>query len=400
MKTYQAQPLDLMQYVNRTSREPHISVRLTLKNPINTERLKNAVDVLLGKFPILKCSYEPEKNQFSEISNFSSMQVIVGGPTEDVRPEQYLEPLDIRSRLIRIAISGKNLYITVSHMVCDGSSFKSLVYMLCDIYNGKPVPATAALMKRGFTEYFGEAITPEAKAEMLAGIQTGYENPQILNRAEVEALHKVEYRLENDTMASIHQRAKAEGVTLNDVFLTACVKTIYQMTGVSKLELPVTSDLRKHMEGAQGICNLTGNYNLYLRVGDEPFPQTLHSVSMEMQKLKAGKNDIIGPGLLVERYKNTELSHFISQYEKPGTAPYVNFTNLGILNDERLSLCDNEVIDANIYSVVQRPPYFQIAVSSFRGNTTVSCLVRGGNDTVERVRAFIAAFAEKLEALA
>lgn len=231
MKTYQAQPLDLMQYVNRASREPHISAKVMLREPINIKRLIHATDELFNRFPILKCSYEPEKNQFSEISNFSSMQVIVGGPAEDVRPEQYLELLDIRSRLTRIAVSGKNLYITVSHMVCDGSSFKSLVYMLCDIYNGKPVPATAALMKRDFTEYFGASITPEAKTEMLAGIQTGYDNPQILDQAEVEALHKVECRLNHDTMASIHQRARAEGVTLNDVFLTACVKTIYQMTG-------------------------------------------------------------------------------------------------------------------------------------------------------------------------
>lgn len=397
MKTYQAQPLDLMQYINRTSREPHISVRITLKEVINVERLIYSVDELLNRFPILKCGYEPDKNLFVEISDFSSKQVIVGDTAENVMPERYLESLDIRKQLIRIAVSGKNLYITVSHMVCDGSSFKSLVYILCDIYNGKSVPATETLMKRDFTEYFTETVTPEKKAEMLATIYSGYENPQLLCLDDSEALHIAEYQLEKDTMTSIHNRAKKEGATLNDVFLATYAKVIHQISGAVNLEIPVTSDLRKHTQGAEGICNLTGNYNLYLKVQEEPFSQTLHSVSVKMQKLKAGQNDIIGPGLLVERYKNAELSYFIAKYEKMGTAPYVSFTNLGILDDERLSFGDNEVTDANIYSVVQKTPYFQMAVSSFRGSTTVSCLVRGGDGTAESVRTMIKALVEHLE---
>lgn len=397
MKTYQAQPLDLMQYINRKSREPHISVRITLRNRINMERLGIAVSELLDKFPILKCGYEPEKNLFVEIPDFDSGHVITVDLTKNAADGQYLQPLNIGSQLIRIAVSGNFLYITVSHMVCDGSSFKSLIYMLCDIYNGNCTPNTATLMKRDFTEYFTEPVSPKEKAEMFAGMHEGYENPQVLNQIDGDMLHKVEYRLENHTMASIHKRAKAEGATLNDVFLAAYARTIYQMTGVSKLEIPVTSDLRKHTENALGICNLTGNYNLCLEIQEKPFSQTLHSVSREMQKHKKGQNDVTGPKMLVEQYRNTELNRFTAQYEKMN-APYANFTNLGIFDYEKLFFSDNEVTDVNAYSVVQKPPYFQTAVSSFCGNTTVSCLVRGGDDTSKRVREFIEMFGKTLEA--
>lgn len=399
MKTYQAQPLDLMQYINRKSREPHISMGIMLKNPINMERLKNAVDKLLCKFPILKCSYDPERNLFVEIPDFDSGHVIVADPTENTAAEEYLQPLGISKRLIRIAIRGNLLYITASHMVCDGSSFKSLVYMLCDIYNGNCTLDTEALMKRDFTEYFTGAASPEEKEEMLAGMRAGYKNPKILSQTDGNSLYKVEYQLGNHIMASIRKRVKATGATLNDVFLAAYARTIYQMTGAARLEIPVTSDLRKHTGYAFGICNLTGNYNLYVEVREEPFTQTLHSVSGEMRKLKNGKNDVIGPKMLVEQYKKTGLSQFIAQYEKMNV-PYTNFTNFGLLDYEKLFFCDNEVTDASAYSLVEKPPYFQTAVSSFCGNTTVSCLVRGGDDVAERVRAFIKTFGEDLESFA
>lgn len=102
---------------------------------------------------------------------------------------------------------------------------------------------------------------------------------------------------------------------MNDVFLAAYARALSRRYGLSKVNIPCTVDLRKYAAEKPGIANLTGTYNLNVKIKDgETFSETLVSVSANMKKQKNTKNDIAGPRLLVSKYEKSTLEKFLKMY--------------------------------------------------------------------------------------
>lgn len=176
-------------------------------------------------------------------------------------------------------------------------------------------------------------------------------------------------------MSNVHASAKKQGATLNDVFLTAYARALSKMLRISKVNIPCTVDLRKYAKDKTGIANLTGTYNLNTKIKPgESFDDTLSRVSEKMQKQKKTYNDIVGPMLLVSKYEKSTLEKFLKLYGNMDTSAFTDYTNLGILDDKRLVFDGVSVKNAVGYSGLNKAPCFQIAVSSFKGETTISCL--------------------------
>ncbi len=186
-------------------------------------------------------------------------------------------------------------------------------------------------------------------------------------------------------MDRVHAAAKEQGATLNDVFLTAYARAIYKLSGRSKVNIPCTVDLRKYAKGKTGIANLTGTYHLNVRIADDaPFRRTLAAASADMQRQKRTQNDLAGPRLLVSRYESSTLDAFLKLYGGMNTGAYTDYTNLGVLDAEQLQFMNSPVRTAVGYSGLNKAPCFQIAVSSFRGETTVATLIQCGESEKEK----------------
>lgn len=95
-----------------------------------------------------------------------------------------------------------------------------------------------------------------------------------------------------------------------------------------------------------------------------------------MQKQKKTKNDIAGPMLLVSKYEKSTLEQFLKLYGGMNTSASADYTNLGVLDDKKLVFNGTTLKNAIGYSGLNKAPFFQIAVSSFKGETTVTSLVR------------------------
>ncbi len=93
-----------------------------------------------------------------------------------------------------------------------------------------------------------------------------------------------------------------------------------------------------------------------------------------MQKQKRTYNDIVGPMLLVSKYEKSTLEKFLKLYGNMDTSAFTDYTNLGVLDDKRLVFDGVAVKNAVGYSGLNKAPCFQIAVSSFKGKTTISGL--------------------------
>lgn len=104
-----------------------------------------------------------------------------------------------------------------------------------------------------------------------------------------------------------------------------------------------------------------------------------------MQKQKRTKNDIAGPLLLVSKYEKSSLEQFLNLYGGMETSASADYTNLGILDDKKLAFQGAVMKNAVGYSGLNKAPSFQIAVSTFRGETTVSSLVQCGEDEKKKV---------------
>ena len=383
MRTYKAQPLDLMQYINTKYHEPFIHEKIVFKNSIDINHLKDAIDKLIDVFPILKCTYHFEDNTFLE-NEISADDLVVISKGRDDDIILLTESLDLKKQFIKFTICDKTLYITISHLVTDGSGFKTLLYALCDIYNGKEENYDF-LMKRDIALLFKDVKKP-SMIKMLASVLKSYKNRPVYEKKDIESLYIVERILDAKVMKEVHRLAKENKATLNDVFMTAYAIAIKRLCKEDKINIPCNVDLRKYTRELMGSANLTGTLNLNIKIKkDMDFMSCLKETSRLMNKQKKSLNDIAGPMLLVKKYKKTSLEKFLKTYGSLNTSPFVDYTNLGIIDEKRLHFNDLEIINAISYSSVQKAPYFQIAISSFKGATTFSSIFLCGKEEKKKI---------------
>ncbi len=394
MKTYPAQPLDLMQYVNTKFHEPFIHEKIEYAAPPEPDRLIGAVGRLADAFPLIRCRYRESDNTFEEVENFRAAQLVVR--MEQGGDALLMRSLDPAQKLIEFALCKNVLYVTASHLICDGNGFKTLLYALCGYYGGREVDG-ANFMNRDFSALFGGRKT--SMFRMLASMLGGYKNRQIYERAQDERAYVIERTVDGGRMASVHAKAKAQNAALNDVLMTAYARAQRKLCGQHKVNIPCTSDLRKYAGGRAGIGNLTGSLCINIRVGaEEDFSATLKKVSRAMRRQKSSGNDIAGPTLLVKKYQSTSLEKFLKLYGGMNTSPYADYTNLGVLDEEKLMLGELHAINAVGYAGLQKAPYFMLAASTFRGALTLSAIVQCGTGGRVRAEALIAEVADQIGA--
>lgn len=87
-------------------------------------------------------------------------------------------------------------------------------------------------------------------------------------------------------------------------------------------------------------------------------------------------------------------------YGGMNTSAFTDYTNLGVLDDKRISFQGTTVKNAVGYSGLNKAPCFQIAVSSFRGETTVSSLFRCGESEKEKADQLMEAIVSEIQTFA
>ena len=378
MKNFDVQPLDLMQFINTKYHEPFIHAFIEFDGKIDENRLAGAIKKLTSLFPLLRCVYDDKQNKYVE--NESLQDGDLFKTSLDINEDEVLtESLDMAKQLVLFTLSKNTLYITISHLLCDGIGFRDLLYLLCDLYNGKEKDDYSYLMNRDFAilakNLKGKTLMT---IKMLWSMLSGYKNKKVYEAETANQACVIQKTISSEIMNKVHAKAKSLSATLNDVFLTAYARALNKLYGTSKVNLPCTVNLRKYAESVCGIGNLGGSYNFNVKVNaNESFEETLSKTHKFMQKQKSSKNDIAGPMLLVDKYNKSSLEKFLKLYGGLNTIEFTDYTNLGVLDVDKLTFDGKEAKIAIMYSGLQKPPCFQIAVSSYKGATTLSILLHG-----------------------
>lgn len=365
---------------------------------LDPEKLIQAIDRLADAFPLLKCCYDQKNNTFVEREQYSARDLLRIEEAAD-RNALLTEALDTDKKLVQLTLSQNILVITISHMICDGSGFKQLIYLLCDLYNGNSGENLDYLMTREFSQLTEELTGKTAiTLKMLISMMGNYKSKPVYAQSNEENVYVLERTIPRETMSKVHALAKKQGATLNDVFLTAYARTLGNRYGLKKINIPCTVDLRKYTKGKTGIANLTGTYNLNIKIKDGAgFGETLTDASAAMQKQKKTQNDIAGPMLLVSKYEKSTLEKFLRLYGGMETSASADYTNLGILDDKKLVFDGASVKNAIGYSGLNKAPSFQVAVSSFGGETTMTSLVRCAKGEKEKIDLLFDTMVEEIE---
>ncbi|MGN0805265.1 MAG: hypothetical protein ACI4MS_07775 [Candidatus Coproplasma sp.] len=377
MKKYKVQPLDLMQYINTKYHEPFIHFLIEFESLPDRDRLSDALEKLTTVFPLLKCRYNDKDNVFEEVDNFAVNNILSTDENHD-KNALLTQSLYYNEKLVQFTFSDNTLIITISHLLCDGSGFKNLIYLLCDFYNGKCDDDYCYLMDRDFSVVSKNIkSTTSMTMKMLFSMLGNYKNEKVYEKSQDQSVFLTQRTIAAETMSIVHDYAKKLGSTLNDVFLTAYARALCKTSNRKKINIPCTVDLRKYSGCKSGIANLTGTYNLNTKIAvQENFMESLRNVTEKMTRQKATKNDVAGPYLLVSKYEKSSLDDFMKLYGGMDTSAYTDYTNLGKTDHNRLTFGDAVVKDAVGYGGLNKAPYFQIAVSTFKETTTVSSIFR------------------------
>ena len=396
MKNFcRVEPFDLMQYFYRSAHDPIIHAVVHTGGRLNQDLLGNAFLLSCQTVPVMGCSFSvggkrPQWNP-QKFSGNAFVQMIPPEPDEETAEGRFLtSAIDIgagpqvKAGIIRKQ-DGDTLCVLVNHMVCDGGGFKEYLYLVCILYNGLcegkspkiPLPATRSIRPVFAAFSLFERIRlslppwelPSSARQNGYALQGDRACPFICKR-----------EIAVNGLDAIKRRAGENGATVNDMLLAAYARILCRILKRREILFPCPVDLGKYLTAGtqRGICNLTSNYICNVHIGeDDPFETTLRQVSAQMRSQKASDGCLKPVKLLSASFQLLPFHILQKTFDRVFTIPVISYTNLGILDENRLRFNDAEITGAFLTGAIKYVPYFQMAASTFRGKMTLTCNLHG-----------------------
>jgi NRPS condensation-like uncharacterized protein len=366
----------------------------------DAEILKKAVVCSIEAIPILGSRYiEGMRPRWTSLDPNEFGRAFVTASRE-MEFEEFLgsrvdENLGPQVRVCLLKSSPFAVAFKMNHMVCDAAGFKEYLYFLCNIYSKlmadpefRPAPISGDRSIRGVLKRFGmgvklKCLFLQSKENNLTGgarfplSDSGECRPFILTR-----------KLGRERTAELKDFGRAKGATLNDVVLTAYYRCLFQRLALSpgsEVQIPVMVDMRRYLKEDEAFVsptNLASTVITQLEYRpEEPFEGTLVRVKAIMDKKKGsniGLNGFIKLDLmhriLGDRIANRMLMSILKN-------PLICMTNVGILDSAQIAFGDLSPRDAFLCGSIKYKPYFQLAISSYDGELTLSInLLGSAND--------------------
>jgi NRPS condensation-like uncharacterized protein len=202
-------------------------------------------------------------------------------------------------------------------------------------------------------------------------------------------------KLGRERTAELKKYGRAKGATLNDVVLTAYYRCLFQRLAISpgtELQIPVMVDMRRYLEkGGEftSLTNLTSTVITQLEYSaEEHFENTLGRVKAIMDKKKGsniGLNGFIKLNLMFRILGDKIANRLLKLILKN---PLICMTNVGVLDSAQIAFGDLRPRDAFLCGSIKYKPYFQLAISSYEGELTLSVNLLGSAGDRDRILSF------------
>lgn len=379
---------DQIQYFLGYAQDHQIRGHVDFKGHLNEHYLERAVEITLHLVPILGCRYvehwrqpywetaEPVAAVFSFYKGYSPDHDVGRFLTQIIDPKTSPQ---IRVGLFRQ--ESDTLCVVINHMIADAAGFKDYLYLLAKTYTalisgqepysadaGENIPSRGLAQvvrglgwRRVFKVFMADMRTKQnPTGQIFMPTSAGNTDPRIavlkIDGAHYEAL-KV-YAEEN-------------GATLNDVFLATVYKILAELLEIDqgRITVGITVDLRRYLpkRTADAICNLLSVVITGVEIAeDENFSVILERVKSCMQWYKSRYLGLTGYTKYMPLLASVPYVWRKRLFLRFVANPYFVFTNLGILDSQKLKFHDHMIEQVYLSGSVKYLPYSQLAVSTFR----------------------------------
>lgn len=407
LRRYKVETWDIMQFLFAKFNDHQIHSVIKFDAYIDEERLKRAVDLLTVAFPLVRCRFsESGGHPCWEDAGFTANDMVFLKKTENIDEEiqRLICPKidEFNGPQLRIYVvrndKADSLCVIINHMLCDGEGFKEILYLLSSIYSHfgndptyKPVYCMGSRSVRQVLRVFN---WKSKVGIILAKYGLSRHDNSIVFELEGDRSKPfiITHTLERDRFLSMKSYAKQHGATINDVILTAYIRTLHKTLGERTASIQCILDMRRFLPGkkAQGYCNLTSN--LVCDIGPEigeRFDDTLIRVKNAMDAEKEGRG-CLNLFILLEvlfhtmPYKTSKWL-VLKNYDNPPLA----MSNIGIIDHNRLSFDGMHITGAFVTGSIKYKPFFQLALSTFEDQITFSVGFHGTQADKEKIEAFL-----------
>ena len=380
---------------------------LKFESRLDAAVLKKAVISSIEAIPILGTRYvDGGRPHWASIEPDTFGEAFVITRTEMAFEELVVSCVDeSRGPQIKVCLLDSSPFavaLTMNHMVCDAAGFKEYLYFLCKIYSGvkadpayRPTTIDGDRSIRGVLKRIGmgvklRSLLSQSKENNRSGdhrfplSEGGEARPFILTR-----------KIGRERTTVLRDYCRARGATLNDAVLTAYYRCLFRRLALSpgaELRIPVMVDMRRYFREAEGLNALTNlSSTVITRLeyrSEEDFEVTLSRVKSVMDEKKGsniGLNAYIKLNLAYRLLGNKRANHELRSSLKN---PLICMTNVGILDSAGISFGDLRPCDAFLCGSIKYKPHFQLAISSYEGELTLSANLYGSTSDRDRIFAF------------
>lgn len=418
-KNLSCYPADVWDTLQHFFKEEKINYHIlhfmaSLSGRLDLFRMKTAVSAAITVFPLIRCSYSENCNRpcWKE-KDFSADEIVqliqTGHPDSCIDRFLCQEWKESDGPQLKIAIvrsvKGDTLCVLINHMLCDAAGFKEFLYLLSFLYsNDSPekniaADSLAAMRDRSVHQIFTALSHRDRQRFRLSKYQIPKQsdffqfvgdpkNPFIERRV-----------ISEEQFRALIAYAKSRGVTVNDIMLAVFHLAVFREFGKA-VPIPCANDLRKYLpnRNAGGICNLVTNLCCDVSMKeDDSFEDTLTKVKAIMIQEKANV------GCIKSLMQLENLFHILPYklvkviLRNNFSNPFIAFTNIGILDSDQLQFGSLEIINAFMTGSIKYAPYFQLALSTFHDEATLSVNLYGTKSDRDKISAFLDQFVLELQ---
>jgi NRPS condensation-like uncharacterized protein len=298
--------------------------------------------------------------------------------------------------------------VTMNHMICDAAAFKEYLYFLCGIYSKLTANSSYRLTMvtgdrsirgvlknvsiwvklRSLLSQSGDSDWGAANHRFPLSDDTNV-HPFILTR-----------KIDRERTNALMDYCRTRNATMNDIILAAYYRCLFRGLSIrpsEKLSVPVMVDMRRYLNRTgrfSALTNLSSTVVTRLEFRpDEPFEATLGRVKANMDDKKAaniGINAFIKVSIvsLIAKTGVLKSKRAQSRLRSSLKHPFICMTNVGVLDSTRLSFGGLRPRDAFLCGAIKYKPYFQLALSSYEEELTLSANLYGSLSDKDRILSF------------
>jgi len=298
-----------------------------------------------------------------------------------------------------------SLCFIASHLAFDGMALKRYVYLIAGLYNrslgftsGKETLFGKYNFDRSFYPVF-HSLSILRRFLILMPIKKNKKQNIILpfSQSDNKSPFFVTESIPSRYFLSIKNKAKAIHVTINDLIMTSYAFALSAYSKQNNISFSCPVSLLKKLPSYPNpaFSNLTSVFYFQENIdGASSFSDILKNVHRYFERQKGSTECYKGPFLLSEIFRFLPSSFAFHLVSKIASPPIVSYTNLGILEKDRMRFGTVRPVDAFVVTAVKKEPSFQLSVSTFSDTIHLTSAFFGAEEDRELIKKILAETAE------